>query len=737
MNNDFKNDYKKEMNEQTPSKESLAKLEAAMEEKEQRKNYKFGGKTVRRIIAVAAAAAMLLAVALPLALHFRGSGSVPLKPSDGADPAPTQDRVMVENYDDIYALFSETRRSNGYLYRGGEIAIADAEEAQDLSPAAPIDTGAPTAAGAQAPSKGADGKNDTPEFSDTNLQVAGVQEADIIKTDGRYIYAVSNDYLHIVEAKDGKLTLLSKISRKANDDTDAPTAVDEMYVSGDRLIVIKSVWKEEIRKVYVSKKYGYKYYGRTGYGVDYALDTVAPEDYDKYEQTDVNGDGEDDFVLVPETYFAQTGYGTDIYDISDRSAPKLVNSLEQDGYYISSRMIGDVLYLITNKYVYGEIDINEPKTFIPAVNGELISPDCIYIYGKNQFYDAQYLIISGIDTAGEGKFVSSKSLLGYGSNVYCSTKNLYVTAYSEGWEEDIYSSTTRIFKFSLDGGNVALTAEATVPGTVLNQFSLDEKDGYLRMVTTLESYKRVIEGSGKYQYETMTTFKRANCLYVLDEKLSVVGKIEDLAPDERIYSARFDGDIAYFVTFRQVDPLFCVDLSDPTAPKVLSELKIPGFSEYLHPWTDKLLFGFGKYANPDTGRAGELKLSMFDVSDKTNVSEAHTLTIEGADASSASYNHKAILINAAKNIIAFPSISYSYEYKYGGYNNGAKYLVYSYDEELGFKKVAEFRVNGADDYYWSEMRGLFIGDYLYVYSTSGIASYSLADFSFADSVNMD
>lgn len=736
MNNDFGNDYKNEMNEQTPSPASLAKLASAMSEKENKKKFRADSKAGRRVLALAVAAVMLAVLALPLALHFAHGGNNAPVPSDPVIPSsPAIEHLTVENYDEIYEVIHAAVGDRDYRYytkNGLGVIYEEAiPEAADGVSGAPADTAAPTNA-ASAPgkndSKSTTSGNDTPEYSDTNLQVAGVQEADIIKTDGRYIYAVSNNYLHIVEAKDGKLSLLSKISRKASDDTAAPTAIDEMYVTGDRLVVIKSDWQIEVRDVYAPLKYDYyKYYN----GMDYVVETVAPTDYDKYEQTDVDGDGVPDYALVPETYYSMKGYGADIYDISDRSNPKLLNTLTQDGYYISSRMIGGVLYLITNKYVYGGVDINDPSTFIPAVDGSLLKPDCIYLTSKGTYEDSQYLIISGIDTTGEGKFVSTKSLFGCGSNVYCSTENLYVTSYTDGWADDVYSSSTRIFKFSLDGGKVELIAEATVPGTVLNQFSLDEKDGYLRMVTTYNSFMREIVGSGTYRYETMTTFKQANCLYVLDKNLYVVGKIEDLAPDERIYSARFDGDVAYFVTFRQVDPLFTVDLSDPTSPKVLSELKIPGFSEYLHPWTDKLLFGFGKYANPDTGRTGELKLSMFDVSDKSDVSEAHTLTIEGADYSSASYNHKAILINAAKNIIAFPSVSYNY---YNG--NGAKYLVYSYDEELGFKKVAEFSVKG-DEYYWQEMRGLFIGDYLYVCSTTGIASYKLADFSFVDSVNMD
>jgi uncharacterized secreted protein with C-terminal beta-propeller domain len=144
--------------------------------------------------------------------------------------------------------------------------------------------------------------------------------------------------------------------------------------------------------------------------------------------------------------------------------------------------------------------------------------------------------------------------------------------------------------------------------------------------------------------------KTFNALYVLDADLQVAGSITDLAQDEVIYSARFDGDIGYFVTFRQVDPLFAVDLSNPKAPVVLSALKIPGFSEYLHLWSDGRLFGLGRDADVETGRAGRMKLSMFDTSDPADVTERKTLLLD-SDYSAALYNHKAILISRDKNLI--------------------------------------------------------------------------------------
>ncbi len=720
MNNDFKNSYKNEMDKVMPSAESIEKLTDAMTEKKARR---ISPVFVRRIAAVAASLAILIA-AIPIGLSMRGDSLEGLSPMDLITPSPSVDKVTMANYDEIYEKISAAVKEYGsryHIYRGDDADGFDLLVDEVLTGG--LETMASTAV-TPIPGVSVQTKYDylytnteeaeTPEFSDTNLQVAGVNEADIIKTDGKYIYALSEKYLHIVEAVDGKLTLISKISRKASDDTNSPNTIQEMYINGDKLIVVGSIWEK------VEKTVEYEIEEENKNSAKAKEIIGAAVSVDTWDKGGV-------VAVVPHTSYNYVGYGIEIYDISDRTTPKLVNTISQDGSYVSSRMIGDVLYLITNKVIYDNISISEPSTFIPIVDGSLIAPDCIYI-AKNaeEITSSQYLVVSGIDTTGEGAVVSTKSLFGFGSNVYCSPSNLYVTAYTSQNNDNVRSNATKIFKFSLDAGKVDFVSEGTVPGTVLNQFSLDEKDGYLRMVTTFQSWKMEEVQNGEYTYISQTEHKKSNCLYVLDSDLTVVGKLEDLAPGEQIYSARFDGDIAYFVTFRQTDPLFTVDLSSPTAPKILSELKIPGFSEYLHPWSEDLLFGFGKYANEITGRAGDLKLAMFDVSDKSDVSEAHTLTLTGNSYSSASYNHKAILINAAKNIIAFPTDS-------------SKYLVYSYDEEKGFEQMAEIHISGKLDYYkyYGEMRGLFIGDYLYVYSPVGIASYNMNDYTFKASVNLD
>ncbi|MDR0852160.1 MAG: beta-propeller domain-containing protein, partial [Clostridiales Family XIII bacterium] len=365
-----------------------------------------------------------------------------------------------------------------------------------------------------------------------------------------------------------------------------------------------------------------------------------------------------------------------------------------------------------------------------------------------------YTVISGIDTTGNGSFVSKKSIFGNSYNLYASSGNIYLT--TEGTREDTadyenytlyqYSNETTITRVQIGGGTVEIAASAKIPGGLLNQFSMDEKDGVLRMVVTENPWSYAVVASPptpptmpEAPEEAVTVdvpipdadpvplpdigstsipaFEESlsNAVYTLDMDLNVLGSVTTLAPDERIYSARFLGDTAYFVTFRQVDPLFSVDLSDPANPRVLGALKIPGFSEYLHPYTDGLLFGFGKDADESTGRTRSLKLSMFDNSDPANVTEKDKLILDGLTDSEASYNHKAIIVDARKHLVAFPA--------------GAYYMVYAYDASRGFEEQARITLTGGEtgsSYYgYSGLRGIFIGDVFFIIAPNSITAFDM------------
>jgi uncharacterized secreted protein with C-terminal beta-propeller domain len=230
-------------------------------------------------------------------------------------------------------------------------------------------------------------------------------------------------------------------------------------------------------------------------------------------------------------------------------------------------------------------------------------------------------------------------LMGGTSNMYVSTGNMYITF------PDTTGESTEIYRVSINGANLSFDAKGIVPGYVLNQYSMDEYNGYFRIATTVSTGSWV----NRDQH---------NNLYVLNMKLETVGKIENLAQGERIYSARFTGDKAYLVTFKQTDPFFVLDLKDPTAPTVAGELKIPGYSSYLHPYDENHVIGIGKENNT-------VKLSLFDVSDMSNPIEIAKYVIgENADYadSAALYEPKAFLFDLQKQLLVIPASVTTYGY---------------------------------------------------------------------------
>ncbi|MDR3305084.1 MAG: beta-propeller domain-containing protein [Clostridiales Family XIII bacterium] len=540
----------------------------------------------------------------------------------------------------------------------------------------------------------ADEEDEGEEYSDTNNQVAGVQEADVIKTDGEYIYAINSQNLVIARANKGRPEVLAKIPQAAEED--GGQVYFEMYVEGDRLIAI-----------------------RHGYGAE--APAASP--------------GSPSARIAYPGGVSKTDTTADIYDISDRSNPRRIHSLSQSGAYTDSRMTGGILYLISS---YSEIDFaaaekSDPATYVPlyarddeqsmAQPGDIMLP-------PNPDY-ASYTNISGIDALSSGDFISRKSFFGSTDIVYASTENIYLTSVRYNTEKtgenekyNLFASwtDTTLTRVSLSGGAVEIVASAKVPGLINDRFSLDEYGGVLRVVTTdnRQTWADFKIPPTTWNEDTWADMpsgesKTSNGLYTLDGGLNVLGRVTDLAPGESVYSCRFMGDIAYFVTFRQTDPLFSVDVSDPAAPKVIGALKIPGFSEYLHPYADGLLFGLGKDADENTGRTGSLKLSMFNNSNPADVSEQHKLLLDGVFYSSAEYNHKAILVDARKSLIAFPSED--------------SYLIYSYDAASGFSKTAQIDIDRAasDDYNYIEIRGLFIEDVFYVVSPNSIKAYDMAN----------
>jgi len=349
-----------------------------------------------------------------------------------------------------------------------------------------------------------------------------------------------------------------------------------------------------------------------------------------------------------------------VYDVSDRKNPKKANNAEIEGNYVNSRMIGDYVYPVVQE------SVQYPNIELPVIGQnneteEIQATDIEYIEYPD--YSYAYTHVAALNVKQDyAELKDQVYLLGSSVTIYASEKNLYLThqirgdVMEKGFNENGFAASekTAVHKISLNRDEVEYKGRGEVPGHILNQFSMDEYDGYFRIATTVGQVSR--SGTG-------TT----NNVYVLDANLQVVGKLENLAPGEKIYSARFMGDKGYLVTFKKVDPLFVIDLSNPANPKVLGELKIPGYSDYLQPYDENHIIGIGKDAIDATSVEGGgaqggnfawyqgVKVALFDVSDVSNPKEIGNIVIgdRGTD-SEALRDHKAVLFSKEKNLLVLP-----------------------------------------------------------------------------------
>ena len=518
-------------------------------------------------------------------------------------------------------------------------------------------------------------------YSGTNIQVEGVDEGDIVKTDGSYLYIIREYELIIMQVSGKDVTEVSHTMIGAVTDNEeqengarlnSEKCPQELYICGDRAVVLSTY-------------------------------------YEYYDVPDGNVDSE--------SYTA-----VDIFDLTNRQAPALVASLGQDGYSVASRMIGETLYLVTSYYPDAPLEEQE-DTFAPCTyrDGERTPLECGSI-GILPNDDTMTFAVLGSYSIPDGGVIGTQSILGGGDTVYMNKDNLYLCridysdTVTETKNEDPYvvtshsqSVNTVISRYSVSDGKLAYCASGTVAGGLLNQFSLEEKDGNLRVVTTEErsKYRVFVDEANEFENFKYDSNERSNDLFVLDSDLKPVGSVTGIAEGEQVYSVRFQGDYGYLCTYRTTDPIFAVDLSDPAAPKVVGEVKLSGYSDYLHVWNDDLLFGLGMETqeitdeNGTTAKLDGMKMVMINKADPANLTEAGVKSVN-ADYSEALTNHKAILVDPERNLIAFPA--------------EGSYLVYGYTPEDGFVLKAEIAVSEWD---WHN-RGVVIGDYFYVCGTDRV-----------------
>ncbi|MET3289971.1 UNVERIFIED_CONTAM: inhibitor of cysteine peptidase [Brevibacillus sp. OAP136] len=555
------------------------------------------------------------------------------------------------------------------------------------------------------------------DYSATNVQVQGVDEGDVIKTDGTYLYQASGEKVVITRAYPATDMKVVKTLRFDGGNF----MPSELYVDDSHLVVIGTSPTRAIP----SKK------------------AAATE--------------------IAQPYYSPTVHAY-VYDIRDKAHIAKVRELELDGSYVSSRKIGSSLYLVSSKYLnyYPFAERNQPME-MPVYRDSKQSEEYQSISLKDTRYfpdrvETSYLLIGAVNLDAN-KEMKVSSYLGSGENVYASTDHLYVTLTQWEMQAPIQPTVkmagnsffrvmppsdqkSSIYKFALKADAVSYQGKGEVPGTILNQFSLDEHNGYLRIATTNGDLFRNDEHTSK------------NNIYVLDEKLAITGKLEGIAPGEKIYSARFMGDRAYMVTFKKVDPLFVIDLKQPKTPKILGALKIPGYSDYLHPYDENHVIGFGK----DTIEAMDskrnfawyqgMKIALFDVTDVTHPVEQFKEIIgdRGTD-SELLQDHRALLFSREKNLLAFPVTVMTLKPQdkeqntastdfpaYGEFSFQGAY-VYSLDLKNGFhlrKKITHLSPDAAQkagaNWYDSNdniQRILYIGDALYTVSPNKIKAFNL------------
>ena len=575
-----------------------------------------------------AAACCLLVCGAVMGIQKSPQRVSPVEKQDTAtDQAESSDIQTAKSYDQIYEYLQANQDNQygtdtGMLERG--VVTESAEDSSSTNSAAAVDTGV-----AQNSKS-----SENAVYSETNVRQEGVDEADVVKTDGRYLYTLKDNgrSVAIVDTANGELQMVISIPVEADDQA------REFYVSDGHLILI----------------------------------------------SEFNQEREDGAWT-----YASTDTRVTTYDITDPEKPEKAGEVTQSGSYTSSRLTDGHLYLFSQYSVdvTSGITPKDKKDYIPYVNQQMLEADDIYLPPFSQAY--MYEVVSSVDIAKPGEIQDSKAIFSDGGELYVSNDNIYW--YETRWSE---KTETVIKRISYKDGKLKAEASGKVDGYINDSFSIDEYDGYLRVVTTDDE---------------------TNGLYILDSKMKEVGSITGLAEGEQVYSARLLGDTGYFVTYEQTDPLFSVDLSDPKNPEIIGKLKIPGFSEYLHFYGENLLLGIGMDVDEDGFTTNGVKLSMFDISDSSDVKEIQKYTLENVYSAAAMYDYKAVLIDPEKNVIGFAADG----------NNGENYYVFSYNDANGFECLMNETVNGNG---YQSARGVYVDNTLYVVKGNIIEAYDMADY---------
>ena len=630
-------------------------------------------KEIRKKTQVYGTVATLSAIVLVALIYT--FGAAPLIFNANASPIKT-----FSSYEELKDFL--LTNTQGYSYYGGGPL-----DSKVFGGRAVVDTLAPNA-----PGSGSEQSHST-----TNIQVAGVDEADIVKTDGAYLYVIANNSAYILDADPQNAKVLAKIAFNN-------TYLAGMFLSqdGTKLAVIGSQYNVYYYGGGIVEPYGYGYYS----------DDV---------KTFIN-----------------------VYDISNKANPVLARNFTMSGSYFNSRMIGNYVYAVVSQPAYL---INEavtlPKVYYEAKATEIAASEIYYTDVVDNYFG--FTTFVGLNIANDAQEPTNMTIMtGGASNMYVSLNDIYVTYPSS-------DGGTSIYRIHINESAMTFEAQGKVHGYVLNQYSMDEYNGYFRLATNSFDYNS-ISGIATQQ----------NNVYVLNMNLTIVGELKNLATGENLHSARFMGDKCYLVTFVKTDPLFVIDLSQPNDPKKLGELHIPGYSDYLHPYDETHLIGVGKEAveaeQDDFAWYQGLKLSLFDVSNVNAPIQMSNYTIgdRGTDSPVLS-DPKAFLFDKSRNLLVIPVSLHLIDKTVvppgpDAYGTFVWQGVYVFDITL----TGGFAMRGnvtqmdnaeallADPYSWSWRednhwinRALYIGNTLYTVSNARVQLNSIDNFALIAKIDLN
>lgn len=727
------------------------------------------------------------------------------------------DDYMTDVFTDAW-IDAYVYQSYGYAVGGG---IGRGEAMDDMG-------AEPSNDSASGGGSGGDGAESPTDYTTTNVQEIGVDEPDLFKTDGDYMYIVRDQELLIVDswpADEASLVGSAEL----------PGWGEWMFLAGDRVVTVSYVYTGEYpdggegRPVNVG---GIDDEGGTDGGGAEPMPTPDPAPEPDPGQKD---------ALTDDPLYFQ-GLRVSIFDVTDRTAPTLVRSYDLEGDYVDARMVDGRIYLVTSGFgsvddgsfddVADALDALDPEldwdatdderdaaaaalrpqvrdiiagamsrdfrsAFIPDLRVDGASRtdlfDCTSVMHPNTHAGVGMLSVVGFDPQTD-ETPSGVGLLANGWTVYGSATSLYVAQDSRWWSfgGDEPFAQTHIHRFALGEGTPAYAASGSVDGWLLDQFSMSEYAGYLRVATTDESNwwgggvavdVAVSDGGGSVGSGTAEpnttgaeqppeevpspdqkeitfvtdTDEEANNVFVLSQNgsaLEVVGGVRGMAPGEDIFAVRFMGDLGYVVTFEQTDPLFVIDLANPESPQLRGELHIPGFSTYLHPFSDGYLIGVGR-AGDDDGTVRGLSLRLFDVRDPSAPTMAHELEVAGTEAwswSDAEHDHHAFTFHAGRNLLAIPVTLEDYSWDREEYQHFSGVIVYEVSAEAGFTEVGRISHSslvrdrycdpevmpddpeatdacGGWDYGWYAWmrRSAFVEDYLFALSDTALTASPISD----------